>query len=148
MATAKPRLADTFDVVLLDVLRVSGWKQRELAARLQISPKTLGRYLRGASTPPVGKRHGFVHGLRELDAALLRRVSVSLGLSDDFATGLPRPARDPDVLRKALEAAADDVAERLDTGPVRVRRALTVFLAHLVEAGLDASTAHALLAGR
>jgi transcriptional regulator with XRE-family HTH domain len=141
-------MADTFDAVLRDVVHQMGWKQHELAQRLSVSPKTIGRYLSGKVMPPLARRHGMVHALRDIPRPLLTRVTTSLQVSDDFSAELPRPHRDPELARPGLEAAVIEVAEKVDSGPVRVRRALVLFLTRLIEADVDAKTAKELIASR
>jgi transcriptional regulator with XRE-family HTH domain len=148
MTNGRPGVVDTFDTVLRDVLRVTGWRQLDLAARFGVSSKTIGRYVSGEAVPPMGRRHGIVHALRDLDPALLARVASSLGLSTEFERALPRPAPDPTLARQALDAALQEVAEKLDAGPLRVRAAMAGFLARLVQADVDAPMARAMLAGR
>jgi transcriptional regulator with XRE-family HTH domain len=143
-----PRHVDSFDRVLHAVRAATGWQLKDLAERFGISTKTIGRYISGQAVPPEARRHGIVHALRDLDPPLLTRVAASLGLSHEFERALPRPAPDAALAKVALDAAAQEVAERLDAGPLRVRAALSGFLSRLAEADLDVRTAQALLAKR
>jgi transcriptional regulator with XRE-family HTH domain len=138
-------LADTFDAVLFAVLGSTKWTMRDLAARVGVSPKTIGRYVNGRAVPPVARRHGFVAALRDLDRPMLERVATSLGLSLDAIPPRPRTPADAATSQRILDAATLEVAERLDAGPIRVRAALARFVARLAEGNIDPGTAHALL---
>jgi transcriptional regulator with XRE-family HTH domain len=139
-------IVDTIDLVLLDLLRTAKWTQRQLAERLGLSTKTIGRYVCGQAVPPVSRRHAIVAALRDVDPPQLARIAASLGLSKDVLP--PPPAADPAVAASVVDAASHEVAERLDAGPIRVRAALARFVAQLAEANVDPRTAQALLTRR
>ena len=142
-------LVDSFSNVLRHVRSATQWTQRELARRLGISTKTLGRYENDGVMPPAARRHGIVHALRGINPALLARVARSLDVADDFVEGLPQAPRvvDAGVVRGVVERAVLEAAERVDAGPGRTRAALQTFLARLAEAGIDRDAAHRVLAG-
>ena len=117
-----------------------------LAARFGVSTKTIGRYVSGQAVPPVARRHGLVALLHDVDRPLLARVVASLGLPKDAVP--PPPPPDSASAQRILDAAAQEVAERLDAGPIRVRAALARFALHLAEGNVDPGTAHALLTRR
>lgn len=147
--TARPVVhADSFATALHRVYAATEWTQIVLAEHLGISPKTLGRYSRGEAFPPVGRRHGIVHALRDLDPALLLQVVRSLGLGDDFAHGLPRAPASADhaATQRIVADAVNEVAERVDSGPGRTRLALITFLERLDEAHIDLAAAKTALA--
>jgi transcriptional regulator with XRE-family HTH domain len=143
---SRSRVGDTFDAALIDLLATTKWTQRQLAARLGVSSKTIGRYVNGQAVPPASRRHGIVAALRDVDPPRLARVAASLGLSKDAVPPPPPPA--PVVAARVVDAASQEVAERLDAGPIRVRIALARFVAQLAEANVDPRTAHALLTRR
>jgi hypothetical protein len=140
--------ADSFAAALHRVYAATEWTQIVLAGHLGISPKTLGRYTRGEAFPPVGRRHGIVHALRDLDPALLLQVVRSLGLGDDFAHGLPRAPASADhtATQRIVADAVNEVAERVDAGPGRTRLALITFLERLDAAHIDLAAAKTALA--
>jgi len=139
-------VVDTIDLALLDLLRTTNWTQLQLAARLGVSTKTIGRYVCGQAVPPVWRRHAIVAALRDVDPPQLARLAAALGLSKDV---LPRPpAAEPAVAARVVDAASQEVAEKLDAGPIRVRAALARFVAQLAEANVEPHTAHALLTRR
>jgi hypothetical protein len=105
----------------------------------------MGRYVNEQAVPPKHRRHGIVHAFRDLSPPLVARVAASLGVSADFATGLPHRPVDVELARKVVLEGLNDVMERLDTGPLRTRRALALFLGRLVAAKVDPETAQALL---
>jgi transcriptional regulator with XRE-family HTH domain len=141
-------LVDSFSAVLRDVCSSTRWTQRELARRLGISAKTVGRYVNDGMMPPASRRHGIVHALRGINPALLARVARSLDVADDFVQGLPQAPRVPDAsaVRSVVERAVLEAAERVDAGPGRTRTALQTFLARLAQAGIDRDEAHRALA--
>ena len=149
MVTPKARTADSFALVLLDVLAAMKWKQNVLAQKLGVSTKTIGRYVNGQAVPPIGRRIGIVHALSEVDVPLLTRVATSLGVEAQFRGSLPRPVRDlasvkPVLLEKA-GSLADDV---LDASRPKTTRALILFLKLMVDLELDAKSALGLLETR
>jgi transcriptional regulator with XRE-family HTH domain len=144
--TRPSRQADTFDLVMLDLLRAMGWTQRQLADRFGVSTKTIGRWVSGQAVPPVARRHGLVALLHDVDQPMLLRVVTSLGLPK--AALPPPPSPDSASAQRIVDAATQEVAERLDAGPIRVRAALARFVAHLAEGNVDPAAAQALLARR
>jgi transcriptional regulator with XRE-family HTH domain len=134
--------------VLLDVLGATQWTNVALAARLGVSTKTVGRYLHGQAVPPAARRHGILAALRDLEPSMLLRVAASLGLAEDALPRRPPPPADLNALQPIVEAAAQEVAERVDSGPIRVRAALAGFIARLAEGNVDMRSAHALLTRR
>jgi hypothetical protein len=146
MTRSSSRQADTFDVVLLDLLRTMQWTQTQLATHWGVSTKTIGRYVSGQAVPPVSRRHGLLAALRDVDRPLLLRLAAPLGLSKDALP--PRPPADAASSQRILDAAVQEVAEKLDAGPIRVRAALARFVAQLAEGNVDPGTAHALLTRR
>jgi transcriptional regulator with XRE-family HTH domain len=143
---SRPNPGDTFRLALLALLGTTRWTQRELAARLGVSSKTIGRYVGGQALPPVPRRHHIVAALRDVDPAMLQRIAASLGLSKDVLP--PRPPADTVASQRILDAATQEVAEKLDAGPVRVRAALARFVGHLAEASIEPRLAYALLTRR
>lgn len=146
MTRSPPPVVDTLDDALLDLLRTTKWTQRQLAARLGVSTKTIGRYVCGQAVPPVSRRYAIVAALRDVDPPQLARIAASLGLSKDV---LPPPsAAAPDVAARVVDAATQEVADKLDAGPIRVRAALARFVGQLADANVDPRTAQALLTRR
>jgi len=145
MTHAKTDLVDTFAAVLRDIMSATGLKQNIIAHMLGVSTKTMGRYFNEQAVPPVHRRHGIVHAFRDLPPPLVARVAASLGVSADFATHLPHRPIDPEHARRVVLEGLNDVMERLDTGPLRTRRALGLFLGRLAAAKIDPAAAQALL---
>jgi hypothetical protein len=145
MTRSRTKLPEAFDVVLRDVLRATTWTNVALAARLGLSSKTVGRYIHRQAVPPAARRHSILAALRELEPSLLMRLASSLGLAEDALPRRPPPPADLTALQPILEAATLEVAERLDSGPIRVRAALAGFIARLVEGNIDVRSAQALL---
>jgi transcriptional regulator with XRE-family HTH domain len=139
-------VVDTFDLALLGLLATTQWTQRQLAARLGVSSKTIGRYVSGQAVPPVSRRYAIVAELRDVDPPQLARIAASLGLSKDVLP--PPPAADPAVAARVVDVATQEVAEKLDAGPIRVRAALARFVGQLAEANVDPRTAQELLTRR
>jgi transcriptional regulator with XRE-family HTH domain len=148
MAIRPVGLTDSFDAVIRAIRDAHGWTQIQLAQRLGVSPKTLGRYTLNNELPPPARRHGMVHALADIDPALLARFARALGVVHDFPQGLPRPTTEIDLAaaRTAIEAAVIEAADRVDAGPGRTRLALIMFLERLASAGVDRDTARGLLA--
>jgi hypothetical protein len=148
MAAHKPGSVDSFREVLADVLAATGWRLNVLADRFKVSTKTIGRYYHGKAIPPVGRRHGIVYALSDIDPVLLDRVIGTLGVTGDFTNGMPRAPLPPELARTTLESALGELVERLDTGAQKTRVAITRFVARLDDAHLDVATVRALLAKR
>jgi transcriptional regulator with XRE-family HTH domain len=145
MPISKPKLVDSLGDVLLDVSSLKGWKRHELASRLELSTKTLNRYLFEAVMPPASRRHGLLHALSDLPAPLLTRLAAVLGLSPDVVASLPKPSRSLDAARPVIEAVVEDMANRVDAGPKKTRAALAAFVTRLLETDVDLKTALTIL---
>ena len=122
---------DTIDLALLDLLgdhEVDAAPARVAPRRLERDDRALRQRAGGSPRlAPVRNRGG---ASRRRPCAA-RAIAASLGLSKDVLP--PPPAADPAVAARVVDAATQEVAEKLDAGPIRVRAALARFIAQLAE---------------
>jgi transcriptional regulator with XRE-family HTH domain len=85
-----------------------GWKQRELAAEVEVEPITVSRWERGATTP---------------DLDVLGLVAEATGKPLSYFVGGAEPAQVDDDRIAALEAAVARIEAKLDTLLSAVTRA-------------------------
>src|SRR5215213_1793973 len=93
-----------------------GWKQKHLAAHVEVEPMTVSRWERGATTP-------------DLDVLRLVAEATEKPLSFFVADDAPPAATEPAV--RKLERAADKLSEQAD----RIERLLEEVRAELARTG-------------
>lgn len=127
-------------VLLKDIRTRLGLTQRTLGQRLGVTTRTINRWETGDTEVPANAVPRAIALLRARDAAAADRIAIEAKLPGALAQEEARKA----TVDHAVYAAAD----ALDVSPRRAREVLSVFLTHLVAAGLGAADARARLVER
>jgi len=135
--------------VLVAKVRVAlGLNQKELAAQLGVSSKTIGRWMKSGTMLASYQARRLVDLLAPVDRDLAARVAATQG--ETLATlGLETPAQpthDVAVLPLAVDAVVCAAAEALDLSPRAVRPALVAAVRRAREAGVTMEQVEAALA--
>lgn len=88
--TSKAKTGESLGDVLNDILQTTRLSRSQIALRMGMSARTLGRYWIHGELPPVHRRHAFVHAMPELDLSLLLRLAAALDLPASVARGAHR----------------------------------------------------------
>ena len=150
----KPNGEDAVDrgAILVLARDALGILQKDLAALLGVSPKTIGRWTSGSTLLPPDLVATLARAVGAKDPALAAKIAAAhghtlseLGIAQSASPSLSSsagPSREQQILADALVCAAAEVA---DVSPRRMRPALAAALARAREAGLTIDAAHALL---
>jgi transcriptional regulator with XRE-family HTH domain len=123
--------------VLLHVRERLGLTQTALALQLGVAPRTVSRWERGITEVTDEAVSRAVALLRARDPEAASRIAIE--------TKLPGAPAQEEARRAALDHAVYAAADALDVSPRRAREVLSVFLTHLVAAGIGAADARARL---
>jgi transcriptional regulator with XRE-family HTH domain len=124
--------------VLKHVRERLGLTQTALAHRLGVVPRTVSRWERGITEVPEDVVPRALALLRARDPEAASRIAIE--------AKLPGAPAQEEARRAALDHAVYAAADALDVSPRRAREVLSVFLTHLVAAGIGAADARARLA--
>jgi transcriptional regulator with XRE-family HTH domain len=143
----------TLGQLLRDARAKLGLEQRELAERMGVSGRTLGRWEQDEGTPSRRQLDTVVRTFAVLDGDTWRTIVAGLGMSIEAALDAcpaqrPLPRATDAQARAALDAAVRRCAEDADVSPRRLRAALATLLAEVDRLGLDAAHARELVGKR
>jgi transcriptional regulator with XRE-family HTH domain len=146
---SKSKAGEPLGDVLAAIRHATRLNHTELAARLGISVRTLGRYWIHGEAPPVARRHAMVHALPELDLSLLIRFAAALDLPESVARAARRAGGGDRVqAARTFDAALFRAAELAELPPGRVRKMVEPVLLAMAEHGIDAELGLELLRAR
>jgi hypothetical protein len=132
--------------VVAAIIEATGWRRGELARRLGVSVKSLGRYGSGPM-PPAVRARDMVRSLEGIDPALQLRLAQALDVDMSSVPGFAatKPSLDPTAVKGLVTMAIYAAADDLDLTPAKTRAVVRMFLGRMVELGLDAATVRAAL---
>lgn len=133
-------MANPSAVLLKDIRGRLGLTQRALGQRLGVTTRTVNRWETGGTEVPASAVPRAIALLRARDPGAADRLAVE--------AKLPGALAQEEARRAALEHAVYAAADALDVSPRRAREVLSVFLTHVVAAGMGAADARARLAER
>lgn len=127
-------------VLMKDIRLALGLTQRAFAQKMACTTRTAGRWELGRTEPTPSTVRRALAILRARDPDAADHLSVN--------AQLPSAVAQEDARRAALDHAVYVAADALDVSPRRARDVLTMFVTHLVAAGLTATDARTRLAER
>jgi len=127
-------------VLLKDIRTRLGFTQRALGQKLGVTTRTINRWETGETEVPASAVPRAVALLRARDPGAADRIAIE--------AKLPGALAQEEARRSALDHAVYAAADALDVSPRRAREVLSVFLTHLVAAGMGAADARGRLVER
>jgi transcriptional regulator with XRE-family HTH domain len=130
----------------LTALRVAlRLSKSELAARLRVSSKTIGRWENDGEMPPLAQRKHLASSFSDAPSHLHAALVDALELDPSFAASLAPSSPASSSAASVVDGALLALCERADVSPARMRAVLADFLRRIEQAGLSLASTRALL---